>query len=86
MNWLLNLNQLCEGLWAGTVTGLLISMLKNLNLFWSKNIGALDVKMDGSVFEEKLSSKMLGLFFSSNLDWGFYMVSIAKNASKRIEA
>ena len=29
---------------------------------------------------------MLGLFFSSNLDWGFYIVSTAKNASKKIEA
>ena len=35
---------------------------------WSKNIGAIDVKMDGSVLEEKLSFKMLGLTFSSQLD------------------
>ena len=77
MNWFLNLNQLCEALWAGAVTGLLISMLKNLNLFWSNNTGAVDVKMDGSVFEEKSSSKMLGFFVSFNLGWGFYIVSIA---------
>ena len=31
----------------------------------SNNTGAIDVKMDGSVFEEKLSFKMLGLTFSS---------------------
>ena len=34
----------------------------------SKNTGAIDVKMDGSVLEEKLSFKMLGLTFSFKLD------------------
>ena len=32
------------------------------------NTGAFDVKMDGSVLEEKSSFKMLGLTFSSKLD------------------
>ena len=44
----------------------------------SKNTGAIDVKMDGSVLEEKSSFKMLGLTFSSKLNWGSYIVSIAK--------
>ena len=35
------------------------------------NTGAIDVKMDESVFEEKSSFKMLGLTFHSKLDWGF---------------
>ena len=52
----------------------------------SKNTGAIDVKMDGSVLEEKTSFKMLGLIFSSKLDWGSYIVSIAKTASKKIGA
>ena len=52
----------------------------------SKNTGAIDVKIDGSVLEEKTSFKMLGLTFSSKLDWGSYSVSIAKTASKKIEA
>ena len=52
----------------------------------SKNTGAIDVKMDGSVLEEKLSFKMLGLTFSSKLDWGSYIVSIAKTAPKKIGA
>ena len=52
----------------------------------SINTGAIDVKMDGSVLEEKSSSKMLGLTFSSKLDWGSYIISIAKTASKKIEA
>ena len=36
----------------------------------SKNAGAIDVKMDGSVLEEKTSFKMLGLTFSSKLELG----------------
>ena len=51
---------------------------------WSNNNGSIDVKMDGSVLEEKSSFKMLGLTFSSKLDWGSYMISIAKTASKKI--
>ena len=42
--------------------------------------------MDGSVLEEKSSFKMLGLTFSSKLDWDSYIISIAKTASKKIEA
>ena len=52
----------------------------------SKNAGATDVKMDGSVLEEETSFKMLGLTFSSKLDWGSYIVSIARTASKKIGA
>ena len=40
--------------------------------------------MDGSVLEEKSSFKMLGLTFSSELDWGSYIISTAKTASKKI--
>ena len=35
---------------------------------WSNNTGAIDVKMDGSVLEEKSSFKMLVLTFFSKLD------------------
>ena len=42
--------------------------------------------MDGSVLEEKSSFKMLGLTFCSKLDWGSYIISIAKTASKKIGA
>ena len=34
--------------------------------------------MDGSILEEKPSFKMLGLNFFSKLDWGSYIISIAK--------
>ena len=42
--------------------------------------------MDGSVLKEKTSFKMMGLTFSSKLDWGSYIVSIAITASKKIGA
>ena len=42
--------------------------------------------MDGSVLEEKTSFKMLGLTFPCKLDWGCYIVSIAKTTSKKIGA
>ena len=51
----------------------------------SKN-GSIDVKMDGSVIEEKSSFKMLGLTFSSKLDWGSYIISAGKTAFKKIGA
>ena len=52
----------------------------------SNNTGAIDVKMNGSVVEEKSSFRILGLTFSSKLDWRFYIISIAKTASKKIGA
>ena len=42
--------------------------------------------MNGSVLEKKSSFKILGLTFSSKLDWGSYIISIAKTASKKIGA
>ena len=50
----------------------------------SNNTGAIDVKVDGSALEEKSSFAMLGLAFSSKLDWGSCVISIAKMASKKI--
>ena len=35
---------------------------------WSNITGAIDLKMDGSILEEKLFFKMLELTFSSKLD------------------
>ena len=52
----------------------------------SNNNGSIDVKMNGSVLEEKSSFKMLALTFFSNLDWGSYIFSIAKISSKKIGA
>ena len=52
----------------------------------SNNTGSIDVKTDGSVLDEKSAFKMLGLTFSSKLDWGSYIIPIAKTASKKIRA
>ena len=48
--------------------------------------GAIDVKMNRSVLEEKSFFKMLGLTFYSKLDWGSFIISIAKTLSKKIGA
>ena len=56
------------------------------SLDMSNNPGVIDGKMDGSVLEENSSFKMLGLTFSSKLDWGSYIISIANTASKKIRA
>ena len=50
----------------------------------SYNTDATDVNLDGSILQEKSSFKMLGLAFSSKLDWGSYIISIAKTVSKKI--
>ena len=58
-------------------------MLENLNLFfsdWSNNTGAIDLK------KEKSSVKMLGLTVSSKLDWGSYIISIAKIHSRKVKS
>ena len=52
----------------------------------SNNTGAIDVEMDWFVLTENLSFNKLGLTFSSKLDWGSYIISIAKSASKKIGA
>ena len=57
-----------------------------LVLYDQSNINdSIDVKIDGSVLEEKPSFKILGLTFSSKLDWGSYIISIIKTVSKKIE-
>ena len=61
----------------------------------SNNSGSIDVKMDGSVLEEKSSFKLLGLTFSwigsrllrdLKLDRGSYVIFTAKTASKKTGA
>ena len=52
----------------------------------SNNTGALDADINGSVYEEKSTFKMLGLTFPSKLNLGSYIISIAKTAFKKIGA
>ena len=48
------------------------------------NTGTIDVKMGGSFLEEKSSFMRLGLTFSSKLDGGSCIISIAKTSYKKI--
>ena len=57
-----------------------------VSLEQSNNTGSIDVKIDGYVLEEKSSFKMLGLTFSSKLNWGSCIISITKTAPKKIGA
>ena len=43
-----------------------------LVLFDQSNDDAIDVKVDGSVLEQRSTFKMLVLGFTSKLDWGSY--------------
>ena len=52
----------------------------------SNNSRAIDMKTDGFVREVKSYFERLGLTFSYKLDWGYYIISIAKTASKEIGA
>ena len=57
-----------------------------VSFYRSINNGSIDVKMGGSVIEEKSYFKMLGLTLSSKLDWGSFIISSAKTASKKTGA
>ena len=52
----------------------------------SNNNGSTDLKMNRSALEENSSFQILGLTFSSKLDLGSYIISIAKTASKKMGA
>ena len=88
LNWLLNLNLIYKTLdWAKKwLFDFNAGKTQLVSFDQSNNSGSIDVKMDGSVLEEKSSFKMLGLTFSSKLDQGSYIISIAKTATKKIGA
>ena len=52
----------------------------------SNNTGAIDLRMDVSVLEEKTSFKVMGLNISLKLDWGSLIISITKTTFKKIGA
>ena len=51
----------------------------------SNNTGSTDVKIDGSVLEEKQSFKMMGLNFSSKLDWVLTLSLLLKLPPRKLE-
>ena len=50
----------------------------------SINNGGIDVKIDGSVLEEKSSFKMLGLTFCSELDWALTLSLLLKMPPRKL--
>ena len=88
-NWLLNWNLWDTG--VGHEVSCWFQCLKNSTVFLfffngSNNTDVIDIRMDWFILEEKSSFKMPGLIFSSKLDWGCYIISIARTTSKKIEA
>ena len=88
LNWLLNLNLIYKTLdWAKKwFHDFNAGKTQLVSFDWSNNNGSIDMKMDGSVLEKKSYFKMMGLTFSSKLDWGSYIISIAKTVSEKIGA
>ena len=63
-------------------------MLEKTGLFScsrSNNAGAIDVKMNGSVLKEKSSFKMLGLTFSSKINWVLTLSLLLKVPPRTLE-
>ena len=88
LNWLLDLNRIYETLDWGKKWLLDFNAGKTqlVSFDRSNNTGSINVKLDGSVLEEKSTFKILGFTFYSELDWDSYIVSIAKTVSKKIGA
>ena len=85
LNGLLNLNLIYETLWAGARSGLLISILGKLISFHLADLITLALLMWKWMVCSGVKI-MLGLTFSSKLDWGSYIISNVKTASKKIGA
>ena len=76
----LNLNLIYNTLWTGQEKACWFQWWKNSN-----NSGAIDVKIDGSVLEEKSSSKMQELAFSSKLYWDSYISLLPELPPRKLE-
>ena len=89
LNWFLNLNLICETLWTGQDVACWFQCWEgSTGLVWPLALVLLMWKWMDLVLWTVLKSsfKMLGLTFSSELDWGSCIVSVAKTASKKVGA
>ena len=89
LNWLLNLNLIYQTLWTGVRSGLLISMLGKLSWFHLTSLITIVLligKCMGLFLRKNHLLRYGGFDLSSKLDWGSYIISIAKTASKKIGA
>ena len=84
LNWLLNLNLIYETLWTGAGSGL-PGKTQLVSFDRSNKTGAIDVKIDGPVLEEKSSFKILELTFSSKLDWALTLSPFLKLPPRKLE-
>ena len=69
-------------LWKNSTGG----KIQLVSIDQSANSGVIDIKIDNAILEEKSSLRLLCLPFTSKLDRGSYIVSIAKAACKKIGA
>ena len=86
LNWLLNATLTYETWGRKWFVDLNVGKTHLVLFDQYKNTGAIDVKMDRFVSEEKSSFKMLGFTFFSKLYWCSCIISVAKTASKKIGA
>ena len=87
LNWLLNLNLIYKTLLTGVRSALLISILRKHSWFCLISLIIMVLlmwKWMGLFFRK--NCLMLGLSFSSKLDWGSYIITIAKTVCKKIGA
>ena len=87
LNWLLNLNLFYKALGWGRMWLVDFNAGKTqLVLFdWSNNTGAINVKMNGSVLEEKFFFEVLWLVFSSKLEWALSLSPLLKLPPRKCE-
>ena len=62
----------------------MLEKLKTATFNWSNNTGAIDVKMDGFVLDEKLPFKTVGLTFSSKLGWALTLSLLLKLPPRKL--
>ena len=86
LNWFLNLNlQDTVGWGKKWHVDFNAGKTQLVSFDQSNNNGSIDVKMDGSVIEEKSYFKMLGLTFSSKLEQRSYIIAITETDPRKLE-
>ena len=85
LNWPLNLNLIYETLWTGVKSDFSAGKTQLVSFYWSNNTYSIDLKMDVFFLEEISSFKMLGLTFSSKLDWDNSLSLLLKLPPRNLE-
>ena len=85
LNWPLNLNLIYKTLWTGVKSDFSAGKTQLVSFYWSNNTYSIDLKMDVFFLEEISSFKMLGLTFSSKLDWDNSLSLLLKLPPRNLE-